>query len=876
MAGRSSKPMSSIVRNIKLVIDGVEVNLTATPITTGNVTLSPVPLRMESLNLWSKDAIPSMRFTVESIFPKPVDEWVDKPVEFYIDSQPSGAALYDLVFVGRINRRVTGHSQIGWSYGYEALGIEWVASQWPIISPFDGTGTCTFNLASTDTNYDPTYSDLSVAEMVLMILEEPNTRARLHGLKLGKYWQDPAIAGTPWKIDQRTRDDLLLDGYLASMRHPKPVTFEGDDLLQSLRGVLQSLAPNHTLWVQPVLEYPYGVSTGSKVAYGVIRFSDVTVRTTQKLFDFGKNPPPQVQRNYENAYPRVLVRGGPNVQPLTLSLKDGDISEDFAISPWYTTNDQAKTAWKLSVLYNQTGRIVTGNCTCRRPRKTSSPNEVSPTIPDPNNASLTIPNPNYIDSIYNATLTSPSWLLITPGNTPANKPEASWIAEIWGQNSNELGGNLYITRKSVTNGQWKQVATRKVADNTAYTTGGTSYLSLSEDLQFTDYSTFTMTATRWPGIQTWRRYKINAKMFDGTPVAKRVQPSFPAPIPWTASDGSVSSLTTTGVAQVFFNSNTSASATSNDTKSMFIGYQVDRQTEHIIFDRPVVTCFGSQISLTTGGLAVDGKPSEIRVLLPVSGTALETAAPADTVLSNGTRVPNYNGTSHTVDGLSRTKYINNREWVSEADTGMMYQWARQLLNSCCDTVVEGSTERYSYEPIMGPGSYAVWQEDCYATDQFRFLTSDIRGCTLSWNHADGMAPITTKLELSNRREPLGDQDAMVFHPCLYPIPMGQYSSDFKQSGASNDIEDRLAMAKATASADVTGIAGEGRRLEEAGLGGQTTANQYAMQAVEESARVAGVAERAGIDAANTGSLQGPGRGYSAEFQVGGNDGGLFE
>ena len=87
--------------------------------------------------------------------------------------------------------------------------------------------------------------------------------------------------------------------------------------------------------------------------------------------------------------------------------------------------------------------------------------------------------------------------------------------------------------------------------------------------------------------------------------------------------------------------------------------------------------------------------------------------------------------------------------------------------------------------------------------------------------------------------------------------MGQYSSDFKQSGASNDIEDRLAMAKATASIDVTGIAGEGRRLEEAGLGERVTANQYAMQAVEESARVAGVAERAGIDAANTNSALRP-------------------
>lgn len=829
------------ITDATLIIDGTTIDLVANNI------------RLESCSPFIQNQPASLLFTQESGVPISSDPWANKPVQLWINNGTTNS----LIFYGIITRRISPQAAQGWVYGYEATGIEYLAHNWPVVSPFDGTGSISFNLAPNATGYDPTYANLNLAQMILMLLEEPTTVAYFRNTGFGKYWQD----GTTWKIDQRTRDDLLLDSYLTSLRHNKPVTFSGDDLLTAIRSVLQSAAPNHAAWIQPVSERPYGATTGPYYPYGILRFSNLTTRSTQITLDMALDPAPEIQRSYDNAYPRLIVRGGASIQPMNLSLKAGDISEDFGISPWFSNNTDAKNKWKLSVLYDNTNRTITGSAWCRRPRKTSNPNEVDPTIPDPNNPNVTITNPNYIASIYDANLTSPSYLLIDPDKPTGNMPDYSWANGIWGQNSNNYGGHLYITRKAATNSNYTQTITRDVTDNTALVANGTCYLTLDSDLPFTDYSKFQMTARIWPGLQTWRRYKINAKLIDGTPVAKRVQPAFPAPVPWVNSDGSLSSYTTAGVAIIEYNAN----GTANNTQSMMIGFQTDRQTEDLIFDRPVVTCFGSQASLQAGGANVTGQPTDIKVLLPVAVGALETTIPADTVLSNGTRVPNYRGTSYTVDGIQRTKVVNNPEWVSDTDTAMMYTWGNSLLDTCCDTVVEGSAVKYGYAPVIGFGSYLKWTDTAWPSGTFDFLTSDIRGCKINWTHGSGPVTILTHYTLTNRREPYGDQSAIVFHPCLYPLP-AQQVADYSQVDSIYSMYGKMSesgqdfFALKAPMLDTAALAASG--ANKATTGERLTVEEVAGSMAEAQKTNAAAYERNAADAANAGNLDGQGQGWS--------------
>lgn len=753
------------IRDFKLYIDKTLIDTDAENI------------RLDELVLWKKDELPHLRFTQESTFPINTDKWAGKLAELHIDQGKNdnrGNPIFDLVFVGQVTRRVGGFSGDGWKYGYELLGIEHLMEQWPVVSPFDGTGSVTFNLSPTDTNYDPTYAGLSVARMILMLLEETSTRKHFAPTPLGRYWQDTAAAGQPWKIDQRTRDDLLNDLYLNRMVAPRPVTFSGDNLLQAIRNVLQSVAPNHVLWVQPDFEKAPGDTSGPAVGWGILRFADVTVMTTEKPSLMSEDPTPEVQRDYSRSFPRVVVRGGPTIKPCILSLTANDIMPDFT-SVWYANNTAAINDWKLSTWLDRTQQVISGTCLNRRPRSASNPDEITEFFANSTDPSKPIPNPNYIPTNTDPRLASPSWLYVDPFKPLANNtPDYTWPAHYWQQDALHAAGSIMVTRKSPTNAQWGQSDVRDCMDNDQLIAGGQSHISVTKDLPFTDYSNFTLTARNWKGAATWRKYKINAKLLDGTPVAKRVQPAFPAPFPWIQSDGSVTSCTTTGVAQIFYTAN----ATSNTTSSMVVGFQTDRQNECIIFDRPLPMCFGDQVGLAAGGQNVPGKPTEIKVLLPVSYGALETQCPHDTAntVDANYPIPNYQGTSYTVDGLTRTKYINNPDWVSDNDTDMVWQWGNQQLTTMCDTVVEGTATRLRYEPVIGPGTRLTWSDPCWPTGTFQFLNSDIRGCTIHWTHGHGEVPVVTTYQLSNRRDPFADQGGMVYHPCLYPQPQaGAYS-----------------------------------------------------------------------------------------------------
>jgi len=704
------------------MITGIELQI-------GGTAIDPdaARIRMESITTWSKDEPARALFTLESTYPQSVDPWANKSIEIWIRVGSS----YALSFAGTIENRVEMlDDQRGWVYGYEAAGLELCGHRWPVRSPFDGTGSVTFNRPPDDPEYDPTYAGLSVGEMILLLLNEPATAAYLNANKVGKYTTG---TGGELNIDPQTVTDLTgIDSVLASLKPSKPTTFEGDNLFQAIRGVLQAVAPNHTMYVRASR-----TSRTAGVVSGIVRFVDCSVRNAEIPLVMGVDPKPTVRRNYSGCHSRVVVRGGLNVQPMILTLSGGDLVENFADPPTYTTNAAAKEAWNLAVWQDQDQRKVTGTSLCRRP------NDLPGDPTDP-------------------ALTDPGWLFIDPDPAEAGG-ELSWGADEWDQDSGSYGGHLYIHRENGTGGsEW---ITRDVVGNTIQTAGGKSYLQLSADLPGTDYDKFVMTARRWPGLNTYRRYQVTATTLDGSNAARRARTSFPALLPWINPDGSPGSLTRAGIAEV-------TCVLDGVANTAFVGFEIDRENESIVFDRPLVTFFGTSENLIAGGSSVDGIPDEIRVLLPVAQNVLEVTVPPDVSGS-----PVYGGTSYTEDGIQRTRYVNNREWVSESDTGAMTAWASRLHEMSRDTVVEGSTLRYDYFPIHRPGYWVSWSDPCWDAGTFSRLSADVRTCTITWHHG-GPTPIVTTYQLSNKREPYSSQQPRVYHPCRYPIPKPPEPSEY--------------------------------------------------------------------------------------------------
>jgi len=934
-----------MIRDTQLWIDGKYVDL------------NTAQVRLNSLTPWIKDETSSFLFTVESGHPIAEDPWVNKSVVLWIDDgtvkesdgyKPPEAGVtpkvmpdpviqpwWRIVFLGQTHRRTATTGDMGWVYGYEALGLDYLASQWPIVSPFDGTGTVTFDLATTDPNYDSTYANLSVGEMILMLLEEPSTAvhfdtlARLvdpkdghyTGVALGKYEYvtDPINPlKTAWKIDSRTRNDILTDGYLGyttvggtstKIIPVIPITFNGDDWLQGIRAVLQAMAPNHTLWIEPVYEQlPGAKSQDPKRPIGVIRIADtakdfspgVKRNPAKKIeLEVKENPLPSIQRTYQQCFSRLVVRGGPDVQPVVLKLSKGELIEDFAVSP-FTTNSDAKAAWNLTISTTASTRVFHGSGLCRRPRiKAGTINEIDPRIPDPLNPNQTIPNPDYIADLTSTKLKSGASFLVQNANETIklangtySNVTTSWANHLLSQNSDAYGGCITMQRINTSTGQpqWEISDKRTIVDNTAWPDSGSgSYLSFNGTLSTDDATRFDMTTIRWPGFATWRRYKINKYLADGTNVAKRVQPKFPVPVNWQDDNGGViRSAVVAGSSMIVYESG-------GRTQMMEWDFTVDRQTEDVIFGRPTVMAFGTNANLTAGGNKTDGIPTDIWLFVPVSGKAMEVQVPPDTVTANTVNpnfpitTANYIGTSYTEDKLTRTKYVNDQQWTNPADAAQIRQWGAQLLASVQDTVVEGSAPLWKYLCVIGWGSWLKWMEtDCPYTDSatiYGRLTSDVRGCTITWNHGNQVVPIQTELTVSNRRDPYSSQTPMVYHPAIYqaPAPRQQtiswgsdsfaYTSSDPISKFTTDLDNQIrgVQTNLNVKMDVAGGAAEVRRLREAGLDGIISKQDLGMEAAQMSAAAAEAAQMDGQWAAKQGTLSGDGQGYSAQFHTAAGD-----
>lgn len=696
------------ITSISLSINGASVSLNT--------------ILLNEVELFNRDETRRLTFTRDSTLPED-DPWIGEKLELSINGT--------VVFTGVVRNRQAVHSDdTGISYAYTAFGTESFMDDWPVVSPFDGTGSVTFNQATTDPGYDPTYDGMSIGEMILAVLQEPDTVEYLKTHDIGRY--DDA-----GEIDPRTVTDLEA-GFLGSYRPSRPVTFSGDQLLQTLRSVIQSAAPNYRMWFESVNEAPPDAPLDPTRQYLIIRFADLREVSDTLDIDLSQNPAPSLNRSTADSYSRVIVRGGPDIRPVILDMDDGDLAEDFAMPPWLATNTAAKEAWTIGTwLDADTRKQIKGTCLCRRPN-TEPGDPTDPTDP---------------------LLADPNWLLVNPDDNTL-----TWGEDDYNQASDGLAGFLYVSREPAAD--WQDMVNRRVVYNTALTAGGTSYLQLDDPLPFNDFTKFTMVPGIWPGSLTWRRYSIEKLTAEGKSIAKYAQPAFPVPIPWTNTDGTALAETYAAVATIYFTPDGS------EQRHATCNLAVDRQNEAIILDRPSVSFFGQPASLETGGASVDGQPENIRVLLPVSLSPLEVIEPPDV-----SGDPVYEGTSYTEDGVERTQYVNMLDWVSESDTAPMRLWAQQLLDSIKDTVVEGQTIVFTYEPVLQPGVQVTFSDPCMDGVYDNYATN-VYACLLRFNHGGGPVNYHTEFALSNRRDQYRGYDQSL-HPIIATPPKARTDSAFK-------------------------------------------------------------------------------------------------
>jgi hypothetical protein len=205
--------------------------------------------------------------------------------------------------------------------GYRALGLKWVAGNVPVTNPQDGTGVCRFNLPSSDPDYIPSLSGMSVKDILTYLFD--GHAAALSAFGVVGY---NAADLDPLTIVPPTTSGVLI---------------QGASFVDQAEHFLQ------TWYAQFALYIP---------ADGIIRIVDTT-DLTQTTFTLDSDPitVEDVSRDTSQCYTRVVLRGFGLIEPAYLSLADGTLTEAF------TTAD--KLAWTWYSFIQPTGGISDGTIT---------------------------------------------------------------------------------------------------------------------------------------------------------------------------------------------------------------------------------------------------------------------------------------------------------------------------------------------------------------------------------------------------------------------------------------------------------------------------------------------------------------------------------
>lgn len=250
-------------------------------------------------------------------------QWgVALPIQYDVGDAVTVTVDGTLVFKGQV---VSTHlSPIGEGpidVGYRALDLKYLASLIPVTNPQAGTGTCRFNLPSTDPNFDQQLSGMSVGQILQYLFDGHSTALASIGVTGYNAADLAALTIVP-----PTQTGVLI---------------QGSDFIDQCEMFLQAWYAQYVLFIP---------------ANGTIRVMDSTA-FTPTTFTLDQDPivVSDLSRDSSRCFTRVEIRGWAEVEPAYLSLSQGTLQEAF------TSED--KLTWNWYDFTNPSGGTDSGTIT---------------------------------------------------------------------------------------------------------------------------------------------------------------------------------------------------------------------------------------------------------------------------------------------------------------------------------------------------------------------------------------------------------------------------------------------------------------------------------------------------------------------------------
>lgn len=262
------------------------------------------------------------------------------------------------------------------------------------------------------------------------------------------------------------------------------------------------------------------------------------------------------------------------------------------------------------------------------------------------------------------TCTCPSTTTVTVTSADAT---LTWVSDYWDQTSTGRHGWIYLAYSAGTG--LTQYVSRPIVANTALTAGGTSTFTLGGDpLPITSYDSYQIFGLSGGARVVWTKYSIT-----NATIGAAMANMFVAPVPFILASGGGETLTSYPIGSVVWGGG---------------------QEETLAFTQDP-TSSTIQFNFPTYIIAGNAAPTDVRALLAINKGVNQAFAPSSST---------YQGTSNTVEGLTKRLTVTVDQWRDPGNTAAMAAYAQDILDSVKDAVMDGTVKYYGFYPdALTPG-----------------------------------------------------------------------------------------------------------------------------------------------------------------------------